>query len=109
VRSRSAEPDAPLADDVEYTGVDLSDLVLDGSLAGGRVWRGRRFVDCTFHDADMRGLATEQCSFDGCRFRGTDLGDSAHRGSAFPLGILQGEVSADSDKMMIVILLQNPK
>ena len=47
------------------------------------LWRGRRFVDCTFHDADLRGLVTERCTFDGCRFRGTDLGDSVHRGSAF--------------------------
>ena len=41
-----------------------------GPPAGGRVWRGRRFVDCTFHDADLRGLVTEQCSFDGCRVPG---------------------------------------
>ena len=76
-------PETLLADDTEYTGLDLSDLVLDGPAAGGRVWRERRFVDCTVHDADLRGLVTERCTFDGCRFRGTDLGDSTHRGSAF--------------------------
>ena len=78
---RSAE--ALLADDADHIELDLSDLVLDGRAAGGRLWSGRRFVDCTFHDADLRGLVTERCTFDGCRFRGTDLGDSAHRGSAF--------------------------
>ena len=81
--SRSAEPDAPLADDTEYTGVDLSDLVLDGSPAGGRVWRGRRFVDCTFHDADLRGLVTERCSFDGVPVPGHGPRRHRHRGSAF--------------------------
>ena len=82
VPDRSADRPS-LADDAEYTALDLSDLVLDGPTAGGRLWSGRRFVDCTFHDADLRGLVTERCTFDGCRFRGTDLGDSAHRGSAF--------------------------
>ena len=82
-------PDRPtpattqLADDTEYTGLDLSDLVLDAPVSGGRVWRERRFVGCTLYDADLRGLVTERCTFDDCRFRGTDLGDSAHRGSAF--------------------------
>ena len=76
--------DAPvLADDGEYVSLDLSDLVLDRPEAGGSVWRERRFVDCTLHDADLRGLVTERCVFDECRFRGTDLGDSVHRGSAF--------------------------
>jgi uncharacterized protein YjbI with pentapeptide repeats len=74
---------AALADDTEYTGLDLSDLVLDDPSAGGRTWRERRFVECTLYDADLRGLVTERCVFDGCRFRGTDLGDSVHRGSAF--------------------------
>ena len=69
-----------LVDDTEYTGLDLSDLVLDTPSAGGREWRDRRFVDCVFDEADLRGLGTERCTFDGCRFRGADLGGSTHRG-----------------------------
>ena len=50
---RPAPQTTPLADDTEYAGLDLSDLVLDGPAAGGRVWRGRRFVECTLHHADL--------------------------------------------------------
>ena len=79
---RSAEP--LLADDADHIALDLSDLVLDGRAAGGRLWSGRRFVDCTFHDADLRGLVTERCTFDGCRFRGTT--SATPRTAAAPSG-----------------------
>ena len=61
---RPSADTAVLADDTEFTGLDLSDLVLDGRAAGGRVWRERRFVDCTVYDADLHGLVTERCVFD---------------------------------------------
>ncbi|HVH24921.1 MAG TPA: pentapeptide repeat-containing protein, partial [Pseudonocardia sp.] len=67
-----------LADDEEYADLDLSEV-----RPGDEPWRRRRFVRCRFAEADLRGLVTEGCSFDECDFTSADLGESAHRGTAF--------------------------
>jgi len=56
----------------------------DHVFAGER-WTGRRFVDCRFIDADLRGLVTERCEFTECDFTGADLGES-HTTAAPPCG-----------------------
>lgn len=67
-----------LGDDGEYHDLDLSEVT-----AGSEPWRRRRFVRCSFAEADLRGLVTESCTFDECDFTGADLGESNHRGGAF--------------------------
>jgi len=49
---------------------DFSDAVFAGDQ-----WSGRRFVRCSFTEADLRGLTTQRCEFTECDFSGADLGD----------------------------------
>ena len=60
------------------TGQDYSDRI-----ANGERWHRREYVDCSFVDADLRGLHTAGCVFSRCDLSGADLGDSTHQATAF--------------------------
>jgi uncharacterized protein YjbI with pentapeptide repeats len=60
------------------TGQDYSDIA-----AGGERWHRREYTDCSFVDADLRGLCTAGCVFTRCDLSGADLGDSTHQATAF--------------------------
>jgi len=47
------------------------------------VWIEREFVTHDFRDEDLSRLRTERVVFDECDFRGVDLAESEHIGSAF--------------------------
>ena len=47
------------------------------------VWTEREFVAHDFRDDDLSRLRTERVVFDQCDFRGVDLAESVHAGSAF--------------------------
>jgi uncharacterized protein YjbI with pentapeptide repeats len=47
------------------------------------VWIEREFVAHDFRDDDLSRLRTERVVFDECDFRGVDLAESEHVGSAF--------------------------
>ena len=59
--------------DADFRGVDWS----------GRDLAGDRFERCTFHDADLLELATEQVVFEECDFSGARLNASDHVSTAF--------------------------
>ena len=50
---------------------------------GGPVWTEREFAGHDFRDDDLSRLHTERVVFDECDFRGVDLSESQHVGSAF--------------------------
>ncbi len=47
------------------------------------VWTEREFVGHDFRDDDLSRLRTERAVFDECDFRGVNLSESEHIGSAF--------------------------
>jgi hypothetical protein len=47
------------------------------------VWIEREFTSHDFRDDDLVGLRTERAIFDDCDFRGVNLAESEHLGSAF--------------------------
>lgn len=60
------------------TGQDYSDIA-----ANGERWHRREYTDCSFVDADLRGLCADGCVFTRCDLSGADLGDSTHQATAF--------------------------